>query len=135
MPMGDKLFDQKGKMMSTFVESIDANGVTMKQSFSSEVTGAGKFPSGMNMGSGTIWIGMDEKAHGKWNGMIMTKDNEMIVWKGSGHSKRNQGNVRGIMTITFMTKSEKYAWMNSIIAVEEISGTMMDFQGTAFEWK
>jgi hypothetical protein len=34
-----------------------------------------------------------------------------------------------------MTKSEKYAWMNSIIAVEEIQGSMMDFQGTAMEWK
>jgi hypothetical protein len=135
MAMGDKLFDEKGKMTSPFVESIDANGVTMKQSFNSEITGFGKFPSGMNMGSGTIWLGMDEKAHGKWYGMIMTKDNEMIVWKGSGHSKRHQGDVKGIMVITFMTKAEKYAWMNSIIVVKDIHGNMMDFESTGFEWK
>jgi hypothetical protein len=134
MAMGEKLFEEKGKTTMTFVESIDANGIVMKQSFNSDIVGAGKFPSGMNMGSGTIWIGMDNKAHGKWHGMVMTKDNEMIVWKGSGHSKRNQGSVKGIMVITFMTKSEKYAWMNSIIALNEIEGDLMEFKATAFEW-
>lgn len=135
MAMGDKLCDEKGKMMSTFIESVDANGITMKQTFNADVTGAGKFPSGMNMGSGTIWVGMDEKAHGKWHGMMMTKENETIVWNGSGHSMRHQGAVKGIMVITFMTKSEKYAWMNSIIAVKELQGTMMDFTSTTYEWK
>ena len=135
MAMGDKLFDEKGKMVTTFVESVDANGMTLKQSFNSDVTGIGKFPSGMNMGSGTIWIGMDEKAHGKWHGMMMTKENETIVWKGSGHSTRHQGAVNGIMVITFMTKAEKYAWLNSIIVVKDLQGNMMDFTSTGFEWK
>jgi hypothetical protein len=134
MAIGDKLFEEKGKMTMTYIESIDANGITMKQSFNSEVMGIGKFPSGMNMGSGTIRIGMDEKAHGKWHGMMMTEDNETIVWKGSGHSKRHEGNVKGIMVITLMTKSEKYAWMNSIIVVNEIDGNMMDFNNVAHEW-
>ena len=135
MAIGDKLFDEKGKMTSTFVESIDANGITMKQSFNSDVTGSGKFPSGMNMGSRTIWFDTGEKAHGKWFGMMMTKDNETIVWKGSGNSKRHECLVKGIMVITFMTKSEKYAWMNSIIAIKDMQGTMMDFTSTTFEWR
>jgi hypothetical protein len=135
MAMGDKLFEEKGKMTMTFVESIDANGLVMKQSFNSDVMGVGKFPSGMNMGSGTIWTGMDNKAHGKWHGMMMTQDNETIVWKGSGHSKRDHGAVRGIMVVTFMTKSEKYGWLNSIIVVNEIEGNMMEFKSTAYEWK
>lgn len=134
MTMGEKLFEEKGKMTMTFVESIDANGIVMKQSFNSDVTGLGKFPSGMNMGSGTIWIGMDNKAHGKWHGMMMTQDNETIVWNGSGHSKRNQGAMKGIMVITFMTKSEKYAWMNSIILIKEIEGNMMEFKASGYEW-
>jgi len=128
------LFEEKGKMTMTFVESIDANGVVMKQSFNSDVMGIGKFPSGMNMGSGTIWIGMDEKAHGKWHGMMMTQDKETIVWNGSGHSKRHQGAFRGIMVITFMTKAEKYAWMNSIILIKEIDGDMIEFKSTGYEW-
>jgi hypothetical protein len=135
MAMGDKLFEEKGKITMTFVESIDANGIVMKQSFNSEVMGVGEFPSGMNIGSGTIRIGMDEKAHGKWHGMMMTEDKETVVWKGSGHSKRHEGDVKGIMVVTFMTKSEKYAWMNSIIAVVDIQGNMMDFTSSAYEWK
>jgi hypothetical protein len=135
MAMGEKLYEEKGKMTMTFVDSVDANGMTMKQSYNSEVMGIGKFPSGMSMGSGTIWIGQDEKAHGKWYGMMMTKDNETIVWKGSGHSKRQHGAVKGIMVITFMTKAEKYAWMNSLIVVNDIDGNMMEFKSSAYEWK
>jgi hypothetical protein len=134
MTMGEKLFEEKGKMTMTFVESIDANGVVMKQSFNSDVMGSGKFPSGMNMGSGTIWMGMDDKAHGKWHGMMMTQDKETIVWNGSGHSKRNHGAIKGIMVITFMTKAEKYAWMNSIILIKEIEGDMIEFKASGYEW-
>jgi hypothetical protein len=135
MAMGNKLYDEKGKMTMMYVESVDANAITMKQTFNSDVTGIGNFPSGMNMGSGTIWIGMDEKAHGKWHGMLMTKDKETIVWKGSGHSKRHQGVIKGIMVITFMTKAEKYAWMNSLIVVNDIEGDMMEFKNAGYEWK
>jgi hypothetical protein len=135
MVMGEKLYDEKGKTTMTFVDSVDANGITMKQSQSSEITGVGRFPSGMNMGSGTIWISPSGKAHGQWFGMMMTKDNETIVWKGSGHSKRHNGIVKGIMVLTYMTKSEKYDWMNSIIVVNDIEGDMMEFKASAFEWK
>jgi hypothetical protein len=135
MAMGDKLFEEKGKMTTTFVDSIDANGRVMRQSFNSDIMGIGKFPSGTNMGSGTIRIDMDSKGHGKWHGMMMTNDNEMIVWKGSGHSLRHKGDIKGIMVVTFMTKSEKYAWMNSIIVVKDIEATLMDFNINAYEWK
>jgi hypothetical protein len=135
MAIGEKLFEEKGKTTMTFVDSLDANGITMKQSQNSEIKGIGKFPSGMNMGSGTIWINQNGKAHGKWFGMMMTKDNETIVWAGSGHSKRHDGTVKGIMVLTFMTKSEKYDWINSIIAVNDIEGDMMEFKAAAFEWK
>jgi hypothetical protein len=135
MAMGDKLFEEQGKMNMTYVKSIDDSGMTIVQSFSSEITGAGRFPSGMNMGSGTICIHQSGMAHGKWNGMMMTKDNEMIVWKGTGHSKRAGQQVNGILVINFMTKSEKYAWMNSMIAVIDIQGTMMEFKSIGMEWK
>ncbi len=134
MAMGEKVFEEKGKMTMTMVESIDANGVVMKQSFNSDLMGVGKFPSGMIMGTGTIWIGMDEKAHGTWQGLMTTQDNETIVWEGTGHSKRHKGVIRGIMVMTFMSKSEKYAWINSIIVINEIEGNMMEFKSTAYEW-
>ena len=133
--MGDKLYDEKGKMVMTYIEEIDAEGVVLKQTFNSEVIGSGKFPSGMNLGSGVIRIKAEGKAHGKWRGILTTKDGEMVTWKGSGHSMRASNTVRGIMVITFMTMSEKLKWMNSIIVVDEITGNLMDFTGLAHEWK
>lgn len=135
MVMGEKLFEEKGKITMTFVDSIDATGIVMKQSFSSEVTGFGRCPSGMNMGSGTVCMHQDGKAHGKWVGMMMTEDNEMITWKASGHSKRSGEGLKGIMVITFMTKSEKYEWINSIIAVADLESTMIEFSDVAYEWE
>ena len=67
--------------------------------------------------------------------MMLTKDNETIVWKGSGHSKRNHGIVKGIMAISFMTQSERYDSMNSTIAVVDPEGNMMDLKTTVYEWK
>ena len=75
------------------------------------------------------------KAYGKWFGMMMTEDKEMIVWKGSGHSKKEGEGIKGIMVITFMTESEKYDWMNSIIAVADLEGNMMEFSDVAYEWE
>ena len=54
MAMDDKMCEEKAKMKTTFVESIDANGITTKQTFNSEVIGTGRFPGGMNTGSGAI---------------------------------------------------------------------------------
>jgi hypothetical protein len=135
MPMGEKLFEEKGKYTMMFVESVDADGVTMKQSFSSELTGFGRFPSGMNMGSGTIWMKQDGKAFSKWAGMMMTKDKEMIVWNATGQGKQMGDALKGIVVVTFMTKSEKYAWMNPIIAVLDIKGGMMEFSDVAYSWE
>ena len=76
----------------------------------------------------------DGKSYSKWAGM-MTKDKEMIVWNASGQAKETQGELKGIVVIDFMTKSEKYAWMNSIIAVADLKGNMMDFTDTGYVWE
>ena len=114
------------------VESVDTSGTTMKQSFSFELTGFGRCRSGMNMGSGTIWMKRDGKAFSEWSCMMMTADKEMIVWSASGHCKQMGEELKGIVIATFMTKSEKYAWMNSAIAVLDITGGMMDFSDVAY---
>jgi hypothetical protein len=37
--------------------------------------------------------------------------------------------------MTFMTKSEKHDWMNSVIAVSDLEGSMTGFRGVAYEWE
>jgi hypothetical protein len=43
-------------MTMTYIEEIDADGIVMKQSFNSEVKWFGKWPGGMNTGSGKIRV-------------------------------------------------------------------------------
>ena len=135
MPMGEKWFEEKGKMTMTYIESIDMNGIVMKQSFESDLKGMGKFPSGKNMGSGTIMVKPSGKAHGKWQGILMTADGEMVTWHGKGQSARNGPNVKGVMLISFMTMSEKLKWMNMATVVMDITGDMTQFTGVGSEWK
>ena len=135
MALGKKLFEEKGKMTMFFIDGMEKDSMTMKQSFESEVHGIGDFPSGKNMGSGVIWMHANGKAGGKWHGMLVTKDNDMVVWKGSSQSKMENGKIKGIMVISFWTKSEKLSWMNEIIAVADISGDMNEVKTVANQWE
>ena len=135
MALGEKLFEEKGKTTMTFVKEVNDEGIIVKQSFTSEVKGFGRFPSGKNMGSGGFMMRSDGKAKGRWRGMFMTDDNQMIVWKGSGNSRRTADSVKGIMVMTFMTKSEKYAWLNTAIVVADLQGDMMSFSDVGYEWQ
>jgi len=132
--LGEKLFEEKAELGSNFIEVTD-EGVMMKQSFQGEIMGMGKFPSGMNMTSGHVKIKPTGKAWGKWNGMIMTKDGDMVVWWGHGNSMRSGPKVSGLMTITYMTMSEKLKWMNQLLVVAEVHGEMNNVMVTGHEWK
>jgi hypothetical protein len=135
LAIGEKLFEEMGKVAMVSVESADAMGVILKRSSNSEVIGSGRFPGGTNMGYGTLSVHHDGQSHGEWLGMIVTEDNETIVWKGSGDTKKNGEGWKGILVMTFMTKSEKYDWMNSVIAVSDLEGSMTGFRGVAYEWE
>jgi hypothetical protein len=135
MAQGEKLFEEKGKVTMAFIKEINADGVVMKQSFTSELKGHGRWPSGMNMGSGWVKMLPNGMARGKWNGIFNAADGEMITWKGSGRSKRTSNSLNGVMIISFMTMSEKYRWMNEVVAIAEVKGDMMTFSDVGYEWK
>ena len=74
MAMGEKLFEEKGKATVIFIKEIGAEGVVLKQSFTSELKGHGRWPSGMNMGSGLVKMMPNGMARGKWHGIFTTSD-------------------------------------------------------------
>ena len=135
MAMGEKLFEEKGKATVIFIKEIGAEGVVLKQSFTSELKGHGRWPSGMNMGSGLVKMMPNGMARGKWHGIFTASDGEMAVWKGCGRSKRGPNSLKGVMLISFMTMSEKLKWMNEVTAIAEVSGDMMNFTDVGYEWK
>ena len=55
MVLGDKLFEESGNIIGLKITRVHPiEGVTTEDSFTSEIKGAGKYPSGENLGSGTM---------------------------------------------------------------------------------
>jgi hypothetical protein len=55
MVLGEKLFEESGNIIGVKVIKVHPiEGVTSEVSFTSEIRGEGRYPSGENLGSGTM---------------------------------------------------------------------------------
>jgi hypothetical protein len=139
MALGEKVFEEKGKVTSIKVQSVHPiEGVKMEVSFASEIKGLGKFPSGKNLGSGT----MNQYPHGivdaSYQGVVATAEGEQFFWWAHEKSKVTEGgNVKGLVTVTGFTNSQKLSWMNNMIIVidAEFDLASQEFRGTGYQWK
>ena len=139
MAIGEKIFDETGKVTSTSIQSVHPiEGVKMKVNFSSEVKGSGKFPNGRNMGSGI----MTQYPHGivdaSYQGVFTTNEGEQYFWWAHEKSKVAEGGkVKGLITVTGFTNSQKLSWLNDLIIVidSEADPSAQGFKGVAYEWK
>jgi hypothetical protein len=141
MALGEKLFEESGNVTGFKVTKVHpVEGVTMEVSFTSEISGIGRFPSGKNIGSGT----MTQYPHGivdqSNQGSIMTtaEDGAQFVWWAHGKGKVVEGGkVKGLIIVTGFTNSQKLSWMNNLImALEsEFDPESKMFKITGYEWK
>jgi hypothetical protein len=143
MTLGDKLFEERGNVTGFKVTKVHpTEGVTMEVSFTSEIKGMGKFPSGKNLGSGT----MTQYSHGivdqSNQGSFMSKEGggsgDQFVWWAHGKGKVVEGGkVKGLIIVTGFSNSQKLSWMNNLImALEsEFDPESKSFKITAYEWK
>lgn len=139
MAFGEKVFEEKGKITNLNVESVHpVEGMKMKVNFVSEIKGTAKFPSGRNIGSGTI----NQYPHGvsdaSYQGVVITQDGEEYMWWAHEKSKVVDGGmVRGLVLITGYTHSQKLAALNKLIVAAEVDfdQTALEFAATGFEWK
>jgi hypothetical protein len=93
MALGDKLFEESGNITGFKVTRVHPiEGVTIEASFTSEIRGTGRFPSGKNLGSGT----MTQYPHGivdaSWQGSVITTaegggSGDQFVWWAHEKSK------------------------------------------------
>jgi len=138
MALGNKIFEETGKVTSATVRSVHpVEGVKMEVSFASDIKGIGNFPSGKNMGSGT----MTQYPHGvvdaSYQGVVMTAEGEQYFWWAHEKSRvREGGKVKGLVTVTGFTNSPKLSWMNNLIMVidSEFDPASQQFRGTAYQW-
>lgn len=139
MALGDKLFEETGKLTNFNVKSVHPiEGVKMEGSFASEIKGSGNFPSGRNMGSGT----MRQYPHGivdaSYEWVVTTSEGEQFFWWAHEKSKVAEGGkTRGLVTVTGFTNSKKLSGMNSVIVAidAEFDPTSQQYKGTGYEWK
>ena len=110
----------------------------MVVSFTSEIRGIGRFPSGKNLGSG-IFVhyphGVVDASH---QGSLMTTEGDQFMWWAHGKGKVVEGGkVKGLIIVTGFANSQKLAWMNNLImALEsEFDPESKKFKITAYEWK
>ena len=140
MILGRKLFEESGTIIGIKVTRVHPiEGVTTEVSFSSEIRGEGRYPSGENLGSGT----MTKYAHGvidaTWQGSLtITEDVDQFMWWAHEKSRIVEGGIiKGLNIMTGFTNSQKLSWMNSLIIVIEIDGSVSSkkFKATGYEWK
>jgi hypothetical protein len=139
MALGDKLFEESGNITGfkvTKVHPID--GVTMEVSFTTDLNGIGKFPSGKNMGSGVGTQYPHGAVEASYQGTVMTADGEQFIWWAHEKSKFVEGGkIRGLVMVSAFTNSEKLSWLNNLImALDlELDPAAQKFRTTAYEWK
>jgi hypothetical protein len=140
MVLGEKLFEESGNITGVKVIKVHPiEGVTTEVSFTSEIKGEGRYPSGANLGSGT----MTKYPHGvidaTWQGSLtIAEDSDQFMWWAHEKSKVVEGGkIKGLNIMTGFTNSQKLSWMNNLIIVLEIDGSVssMKFKATGYEWK
>lgn len=140
MVLGEKLFEEIGNIIGVKVIKVHPiEGVTSEVSFTSEIRGEGRYPSGENLGTGT----MTKYPHGvidaTWQGSLTIADgSDQFMWWAHEKSKVVEGGkIKGLNIMTGFTNSQKLSWMNNLIIVLEIDGSVssMKFKATGYEWK
>ena len=145
MALGEKLFEESGNVTGFKVTKVHPiEGITMEVSFTSEIKGIGRFPSGKNLGSGIITQYPHGIVDGSYHGSIMitaeygSGSGAQFLWWGYEKTKEIEGGkFRGLTMLTGFTNSQKLSWMNNlIIALElETNPESQKFNATAYEWK
>lgn len=140
MVLGEKLFEESGNIIGLKITRVHPiEGVTTEVSFTSKIRGEVRYPSGENLGSGT----MTKYPHGvidaTWQGTLMIAEgNDQFMWWAHEKSKVvESGKIKGLNIMTGFTNSQKLSWMNNLIIVLEIDASVssMKFKATGYEWK
>jgi hypothetical protein len=138
MALGQKLFEEVGKIAGFKVTKVHPlEGVTTEVSFMSGIKGIERFPSGKNLASGTITKYPHGIIDGAWQGTLTTQNAEDFMWWAHEKSKVSEdGKISGVNLLTGFTNSQKLSWMNNLIIVVELAGSVYseEFTATAYEW-
>ena len=118
--------------------------MTVEVSFTSEIKGMGRFPSGKNIGSGIITQYPHGIVDGSYHGSLMITaeysgdSRDHFLWWAYEKTKETEGGkFKGLTMLTGFTNSQKLSWMNNLIMALELETNpkSQKFNATAYEWK
>ena len=136
LAIGEKLFEEKIRPVGFAIKSVGSEGVESEFSVTGEITGFGKAESvkATNMGTMCNHVRPSGITTGTAQGVMTTTDGDSVVWKlcYAGKASGTGGKLTG--TVTFMTMSEKLAWLNSTICVMESAGDAKVGTNVFYEW-
>ena len=139
MALGEKLFEESGNIVVVKVVKVHPiEGVTTEITFTSEIKGEGKFPSGKNLGSGTMTKYSQGIIDAAYQGTFTTQDGDQFMWWAHEKCKIVEGGrIRGLVIVTGFTNSQKLSWMNNLVMALDVDGSVSSqgFKATAYEWK
>ena len=138
MTLGQKLFEEVGKISGLKVVKVHPlEGVTTEITFMSDIKGIRKFPSGKNLASGTITRYPHGIIDGSWQGTLTSELGMQFMWWSHEKSKVVEGGeIKGLNVTTGFTNSPELSWMNNLIIVIELSGSVSsdEFSAIGYEW-
>lgn len=139
MALGEKLFEETGHVSGfKITKAHPVEGITMEVSFTSDLKGIGKFPSGKNVGSGTVTQYPHGVIDGSYQGVLNTTDGEQLFWWAHEKGKfADGGKIKSLITVSAFTNSQKLSWINNLVMAldAERDLTTHESKTTAYEWK
>ncbi len=139
MALGERLFRETGNLIKLDIKSVHpVDGIRMEVSFTSEIEGFGRFPSGKNVGSGTVVQYPHGIIDANYQGVEITTEGDQYIWWAHEKSKVVEGGVvKGIMISTGHGNSQKLSWMNNLVVVSEMQTDIRNqrFEGIGYEWQ
>jgi hypothetical protein len=136
LAIGEKLFEEKVTPKGFAIKSVGSEGVESEYSVTGEITGFGKAEGvkATNMGTMCNLVRPTGITTGTAQGIITTTDGDSVVWKLCYAGKSSGAGGTFVGTVTFMTMSEKLAWLNSTICVIEGAGDAKVGTDVFYEW-
>lgn len=138
MAPGEKVFEERGKVTSTVIQSVHpVEGVKMEVSFASEIRGIGNFPSGRNMGSGTVTQYSHGAIDSEYRGVLTTTEGEQFFWWAHEKGRLTEGGkIKSVVMVSGFTNSQKLKWMNDLVLLieSESDSAAQEYIGTGYRW-
>jgi hypothetical protein len=123
MALGEKLFEESGEITGFKITRVHPiEGVTTEVSFTSDIRGEGRYPSGQSLGSGVMTKYPHGIIDGTWHGSLMiAEDASQFMWWAHEKSEVLEGgSIKGLNIMSGFTNSQKLSWMNNLVLALEI---------------